>query len=65
MQTVNINTADAEEISRKLLIDPELAEEIINIRDQIDRYTNVLELLYAEGMTENKLVEIRDYIVLE
>ncbi len=64
MQCVNVNEADAEEISEKLLIDIELAQSIIDVREQIQVYTNTLELLYAKGMTQSKLAELWDYIIL-
>lgn len=63
-QCVNVNEADAEEISEKLLIDIELAQNIVEVREQIQVYTNALELLYAKGMTESKLAELWDYIIL-
>lgn len=64
MQCVNVNEADAEEISEKLLIDIELAQSIVEVREKIQVYTNTLELLYAKGMTESKLAELWDYIIL-
>lgn len=63
-QCVNVNEADAEEISEKLLIDIELAQNIVDVREKIQVYTNALELLYAKGMTESKLSELWDYIIL-
>lgn len=63
-QCVNVNEADAEEISEKLLIDIELAQSIVDVREQIQGYTNSLELLYAKGMTESQLSELWDYIIL-
>ena len=43
-------------------IDEETAENIIELRELIGGFTNVYELLYAEGMTENKLAGILDYV---
>lgn len=62
MQRVNVNTAGAEEISQKLLIDIELAERIVELREEIHGFSNMLELLYAEGMSENLLAKLQDYI---
>lgn len=64
-QQVNVNTADAEEISQKLLIDIELAESIVGMRDLIGGYSSVYELLLAEGMSERLLNELSEYIILE
>ena len=61
-KSVNINTADAEEIEKSLLIDKELAENIITLRKQISYFSNPLELLYATGMTEKLLGELIPYI---
>lgn len=61
-QAVNINTADADEISQKLLIDIELAENIVALREQIHEFSDPLELLYADGMTQKLLSELKDYI---
>ena len=43
-------------------IDEETAENIIELRELIGGFTNVYELLYAVGMTENKLAGILDYV---
>lgn len=61
-QAVNINTADADEISQKLLIDIKLAENIVALREQIHEFSDPLELLYADGMTQKLLSELKDYI---
>lgn len=63
-KSVNVNRDDAQKIADNLLIDMELAESIVNVRNQITEYTNVLELLYADGMTEKLLLELKDYIEL-
>jgi competence protein ComEA len=59
---VNVNTADEEEIAECLLIDEKVAESIVEIREEIGGYTNVLELLYADGMSEKLLNSLREYI---
>lgn len=64
MCKVNINTADVQELCECLLIDEELAEEIVRLREKIHVFSNALELLYADGMSEQMLSEIKDYIVL-
>lgn len=61
-QVVNINTADADEISQKLLIDIKLAENIVALREQIHEFSDPLELLYADGMTQKLLSELKDYV---
>lgn len=64
MKTVNINTATAQELSECLLIDIELADKIVELRDNIQYFSNDLELLYVDGFSQNMLVERRPYIEL-
>ena len=59
-QRVNINTADAEELSEKLLIDISVADDIVILRNNIKEFSNPQELLYV---IDNSLYnEIKDYI---
>ncbi|WP_124100623.1 helix-hairpin-helix domain-containing protein [Ruminococcus sp. Marseille-P6503] len=64
MKIVNINTASAQELSEGLLIDIELAEDIVELRTNIQYFVNDLELLYVEGFSKEMLVERRPYITL-
>lgn len=64
MRLVNINTASAEELAECLLIAPELAEAIVELRENIGQYVNDLELLYVDGFSEEMLVERRKFICL-
>lgn len=64
MKSVNINTASAEEISDSLLIDLSLAQSITDLRDKIGHYSNFLELLYVDGISQKWLAEVQDYIEL-
>ena len=59
---VNNNEADAGALARGLGISEELAERVIELRVRIGRFENDLELLYVEGFTKEKLLEIRDKI---
>ena len=62
LRTVNINSADAQEISDCLLIDIELAEKIIELRNQISYFSDFRELLLVDGISQEMLLELRDYI---
>ena len=64
MKTVCINEASAEELAEALLIKPELAEAIVELRTSIGAFVNDLELLYVEGFSKEMLVELRPYIEL-
>ncbi len=63
-QPVEINNATAEELEEKLLIDRELAESIIELRDEIQYFVNPRELLYADGMSKELLSELIEYIII-
>ena len=55
---MNINKADAQEISDKLLIDMDKANAVIELRELISYYESPNELLLCKGFTE-KLVSER------
>lgn len=59
---VNINTASAEELMACLLIDRTQAEEIVSLRKEIGGYTNVLEILYCDSISDSLYTEIDEYL---
>lgn len=59
---VNLNTADADELCRCLLIDYEQAAEIINLRNQIGGFTNKLEILYCKSISDELYSELEPYL---
>lgn len=64
MKTVNINSASAQELAECLLLDIETAEAIVELRTNIQYFSNYLELLYVDGFSEEMLLERRAYITL-
>lgn len=58
----DLNIVTAEELMNVPGIDSETAEKIIELRTSIHYFSNVRELLYVEGMTEEKLVSIMPYL---
>ena len=50
------------ELSESLLIDIDLAQKIVELRDTISYFSNDLELLYVDGFSKEMLVERRPYI---
>ena len=64
MKKVNINTASAKDLSECLLIDIGIAEDIVELRTNIQYFVNDLELLYVDGFSKEMLVERRSYIEL-
>ena len=47
---MNINKADAQEISDKLLIDMDKANAVIELRELISYYESPNELLFVQGL---------------
>ena len=64
MRPVNINTASADEISECLLIDIELADEIVSLREQIRYYSSVDELFLIDGLESGTISRIAGCVVL-
>lgn len=58
----DINKADAQEISDKLLIDMDKANAVIELRELISYYESPNELLLCKGFTEKLVSELWDYI---
>ena len=61
---VDINSATAEEISQALLIEPELAEEIVALREKIHYFSSVQELYLCDGMTNEIYRAIKDFVII-
>ncbi|MGN0591838.1 MAG: ComEA family DNA-binding protein [Ruminococcus sp.] len=59
---LDINTASAEDFAQIPGIDEELAQRIVEFREEIGGYQNVLELLYVEGMTDALYIEVDEYM---
>ena len=50
--------------TKKLLIDEELAEMILDVREQLGgRYESYLQLLYVSGISKEFLSELKEYII--
>ena len=62
---VNINSATTEELEECLLIKRETAERIVELRRNIGRFSNSLELLYTEGFSNEMYTERKEYLLLE
>ncbi|MCR5541961.1 MAG: helix-hairpin-helix domain-containing protein [Ruminococcus sp.] len=63
---VNINEADVYQLMECLLIDEELAQSILEIREQLGgKYENALQLLYVKGISKDMLSELKEYVLLE
>lgn len=61
---VNINTADAQEISQALLISLERAQKIVDMRIKIHGYKASLEILLSEAISEDEYLKLEQYILI-
>jgi competence ComEA-like helix-hairpin-helix protein len=65
-KTVNINTATAEEFASNVpLIDVELAEKIVEYREETGDFQVLEELLQIDGFTRKLLRRIKPFLLLE
>ncbi len=65
-KTVNINTATAEEFAANVpLIDVELAEKIVEYREETGDFQVLEELLQIDGFTRKLLRRIKHFLLLE
>lgn len=64
MKSVNINSADAEEISECLLLDIELAQKIVDLRTEIQYFSSIDELFMIDGIDKETVKRIAEYVVL-
>ena len=61
---VNINIASAEEISECLLLEMELAQKIVELRDMIHVFVNPREVLLVEEISMKMYEEFKEYIII-
>jgi competence ComEA-like helix-hairpin-helix protein len=65
-KTVNVNTATAEEFVENVpLITPELAENIVEYRDEAGDFMMIEELLQVDGFDRELLRKVEDFLLLE
>lgn len=66
MRAVYINTATAEEISDCLLLDIDIAREIVYIRDLIGGYSNISELTLCDSIFSDMSIyeKIKDFVII-
>lgn len=65
-KTVNVNTATAEEFVENVpLITPELAENIVEYREEAGEFMMIEELLQVEGFDRELLRKVEDFFLLE
>lgn len=62
--SVNINTATKEDFMQLPGIDETIAENLIQLREDISGFLKIEEMIYADGMTTDKIEMIRAYVYL-
>lgn len=61
---ININTADVEELMLLPHVTEEIALKIIELREMIQGYSHVYELLYIEELEQNEVAEIVKFVTV-
>jgi len=65
-KTVNVNTATAEDFVKNVpMITPELAERIVQYRNEAGDFQMIEELLQVEGFNRELLRKVKDFLLLE
>ena len=59
---IDVNDATAEDFDKLPGVDLELGENIVELRTRIKGFSNIRELLYAEGMTREIFIGIMDFL---
>lgn len=62
---IDVNRAEAEDFDRLPGVDIELGRRIVALREEIGGFSNILELLYVEGMSDELYISIDEYLVCE
>lgn len=64
-KTVNVNTATVEELAQVPLVSRELAEAIVEYREDMGDFQVMEELLQVEGFSRKLLRRIKSFLILE
>lgn len=62
---IELNSADAELLMLLPYVDEEIAGEIIELRVSIGEFSHPYELLYVNGLTQQQVAEIVEYVYVE
>ncbi len=61
---ININTAGIEELILLPNVDEQVAQDIINLREQLQKFSNTYELLYVEKLTQKQVAELVEFVTV-
>ena len=63
--SININTASADELGKLPTIGPKTAESIASFRDENGPFRRVEHMMLIRGISERRFLKMRDYIRAE
>ena len=61
---IDLNTADAELLLLLPYVDEEVADEILDLREKMGKFSNSYELLYLKSLTQEQVAEIVNYVTV-
>ena len=61
---IDINTAGIDELMLLPHVDEQVAREIIKLREELQKFTHVYELLYVEKLTQKDVAEIVEFVTV-
>ena len=64
-KTVNVNIATIEDLAQVPLISPELAEAIVEYREDMGDFQVIEELMQVDGFSRKLLRKIKTFLILE
>lgn len=62
---IELNSAELEDLEMIPCFDEEMCESILELRDKIGHFSDVYEILYADGMTKKLFCEAEKYLYVE
>lgn len=62
---IELNSAELEDLEMIPCFDEEMCENILELRDKIGHFSDVYEILYADGMTKKLFCEAEKYLYVE
>lgn len=61
---IDLNTADEELLLLLPYVDEEVADEILDLREKMGKFSNSYELLYLKSLTQEQVAEIVNYVTV-
>lgn len=61
---VDINTADSEILMLLPYVNEQIAQDIITLRDKLNGFTNIYELLYIDKLNQKQVAELTEFVTV-